>query len=85
MKQDQRSALIANAADRIADHMDDILGLFKPGMKITVFVRNPAHPDGSQDMLMTSDTIDNIITAISQRKDDETKERAALAKARGPA
>lgn len=55
-------------ADLIADCMDTILGRFKPGAKITVYVRYPEYPDGSRDMVMTSD--------------DPHEAAAALAKAR---
>ena len=51
----------------VAGHMDEILGYFKLGRKITVLVRSPDLPDG--DFLMTSDTPDEILAAIQRRKD----------------
>lgn len=48
--------------------MNAILGLFKPGAKITVVVRNTAVSDGSRDFIQTNDTIDNVIAALTVRK-----------------
>lgn len=51
--------------EAVADHMDAILGMFKPGCKITVLVRTPDHPD--RDFLMTSDAGSEIIAAVQRR------------------
>lgn len=59
---------VQSAAEKIADHMNAILGLFKPGAKITVVVRNTAVSDGSRDFIQTNDTIDNVIAALTVRK-----------------
>jgi hypothetical protein len=59
---------LEHARDEISDHMDAIVALFKPGVKITVLVRTPSHPDGSRDLLMTSDTIGAIVKALRHRE-----------------
>lgn len=62
------SPSVQEASERVADHMDKILGYFKPGRKITVLVRSPEHPDGSQDFVLTNDTLDETIAALTIRK-----------------
>lgn len=62
---------VQSVAEEIGDHMDAILRLFKPGAKITVLVRTPDYPDGSRDMLMTSDDIENAIAALKCRQNPE--------------
>lgn len=39
----------------IARHADAVQRLFAGGVKVTVFVRTPAAPDGSQDALVSDD------------------------------
>lgn len=65
--------VIAKARDEIASHMDAIVALFKPGVKITVLVRTPSHPDGSRDMVMTDDIIDEAVAALLRRGHDNQK------------
>lgn len=50
----------------ISEHMDAIVACFKPGVKITVLVRVPEHPD--RDFLMTDDDIDEVIAMAQRRK-----------------
>ncbi len=61
---------LANVAEAVGDYMDAILAYFKTGRKITVLVRSPEHADGSQDFLMTSDSIDEAVAALLRRKHD---------------
>lgn len=49
----------------VAGHMEDIVGCFKPGVKITVLVRVPDHP--TRDFMMTDDTTDEIIAMVKRR------------------
>ena len=58
---------IDDAAQRVQWHLDEIERLFKPGVKITLLVRTPSHPDGSRDFLMTNDRVGDAIAAIRRR------------------
>lgn len=49
-------------------HMDAILKLFVPGSKITLLVRQPGQPDGSQDFVMTNDFLEESIKALKIRE-----------------
>jgi hypothetical protein len=60
--------ITANAAGEISEHLDAIKSLFKPGAKVTLLVRTPSHRDGSRDLLMTDDIIDEAIGAMLRRK-----------------
>lgn len=50
----------------VADHMDSILRVFKPGAKITVIVRRPGQPE--QDFLMTDDDLEEVSRLIERRR-----------------
>lgn len=52
--------------ERMSDHMDAILRMFKPGAKITVVVRNPGH--GDADVVIGDDDLDDAIAAIQRSK-----------------
>jgi hypothetical protein len=41
--------------NEIADHLEAIGRLFNAPVKITLLVRNPAAPDGSRDVFLSSD------------------------------
>lgn len=49
----------------ISNYMDDIVGLFKPGAKITVVVRFPGFPD--RDLIMSDDELEEVIAACRRR------------------
>jgi len=72
------SNALNEVGNKIAYHMDEIVALFKPGVKITILVRTPSHPDGSRDLVMTNDLITEAIAAILRRKHDEDKQIAGL-------
>ncbi|MER9768993.1 hypothetical protein NKJ09_23345 [Mesorhizobium sp. M0189] len=69
---DHPSLIVQNISEQVADHMDAILKFFKPGAKIAVLVRRPEASDGSQDFILTNDTIDDVIAALQQRKTQPT-------------
>ena len=54
-----------------------IAAQFKPGAKVTIVVRTPTHPDGSRDMVVTSDDIDAVIGALRTRAEAERAAGAA--------
>ena len=60
----------------IVDHCVAIERLFKLGAKVTVIVRNP-HVPGDADVLVTSDTLPEIVSAIQLRIEKEAVEQAA--------
>ena len=76
MKRSKRSipAEALSVGEQIGDHMAEIVQLFKPGVKITVVVRTPDYPDGSRDMILTSDTFDRVIAALRLREVGPTLE-----------
>ncbi len=54
----------------VGSHLDDILSLFAIGAKITVLVRQPDHPDGTRDFVMTDEpNLEDAIKALNQRTD----------------
>lgn len=60
--------LLDNAQRTVAGHMEAIVACFKPGVKITVLVRTPSHPDGARDFLMTDDDLGEALKAIEIRR-----------------
>lgn len=50
--------------DDIAGHLDAIGKLFNEPVKITLMVRNPAHPNGARDVHMSDDDTELAIAAI---------------------
>ena len=42
----------------VNDHMLDIASIFNPGVKVTVLVRTPSHPN--RDFMMTDDEIPEL-------------------------
>lgn len=55
---------VQRVSNDIMDLADEICGMFKPGYKVTVIARNPSHPDGSHDMIVTADDLDAVIESI---------------------
>lgn len=53
----------------VADPMDNILKMFKPGAKITVLVRAPGYPD--RDFCMTNDSPAEAIEMLTRRQEAE--------------
>ena len=66
------SPLVQNVAEIVADRMEEILQCFKPGALITVLVRNPSKPDGTQDFVLSNDSLHNAIKALNQRIDGDS-------------
>lgn len=57
--------VLSRVGDEIGVHMDEIVGLFKPGAKITVIVRFPGLPD--RDLIMSDDELEEVIVACRRR------------------
>jgi hypothetical protein len=55
----------------IANHCGEIADLFKPGVRITILVRNPNLEDA--DVLVTDDSIDSAIAALGKLKEKEER------------
>jgi hypothetical protein len=55
---------VTSVGREIASHLADLADLFKPGAKLTLLVRRPEHPDGSQDMVVTDDGLHEVIAAL---------------------
>lgn len=60
---------VQRAAQKMGDHLGAILALFKAGAKGTIFIRHPDTPDGSRDLMVTSDTLDEAIPALVRLRD----------------
>ena len=67
------SELLQNVREVAGERLAEIQSLFKPGTKATLLIRRPAHPDGSQDFLLTDDAIDDAIAALQLLKTREPK------------
>lgn len=60
------SADLRRVHDAISAHLAEIAGLFVPGVKLTLLARSPSHPDGSRDMVVTSDDLIAAIVALGE-------------------
>ena len=54
----------------VSYHLDQIMKCFKDGAKVTLLVRQPSQPDGSQDFMMGDDDLGEAIRAIELRRVD---------------
>ena len=61
-----------HVARGIERRLQYIAGFFKPGAKLTLLVRRPEAPDGSQDMVVTDDDLAEAIKALEIRKAADT-------------
>jgi len=59
-------SLLADTQFFVASRMEQIVSCFKPGVKITVLVRSPDHPEF--DFMMTDDTEGEIIAMVKRRQ-----------------
>jgi len=51
--------------ERISGPLGDIQDMFTPGSRVTLLVRRPGFPDGSQDVIMTDeDYLQDAIQAL---------------------
>lgn len=57
---------VEDVCDFAADALDRVRAFFKPPVKITLLVRRCGVPNGTQDFLVTDDTADSIIAAITE-------------------
>lgn len=64
-------ASLEDTRDIIAEHLEGIKTLFKPGIKVTLLVRTETHPDGSRDLVMTDDDLETAIAALRIRQEAE--------------
>lgn len=62
----------------IAKHLDQISRSFKPGVKLTFIARFPGKEE--QDVLVTDDSIDEIVRAAQRAGTRETKLKEGLGK-----
>ena len=56
---------LRNTYEIVSEHMNSIIDLFRPGVKITVLVRTPDHPD--RDFMLTSDDPVEALAMIERR------------------
>jgi hypothetical protein len=63
-RQLEKERRIGNMHREASGHLEKIASLFNPGMRLTLVVRNPERPDGSQDVLLTDDTVPEVIAAL---------------------
>jgi hypothetical protein len=55
MTDEERRARVQNAGDEIGRHLAAIEALFVEPVFVTLVIRNPGHPDGSRNVLLTND------------------------------
>jgi predicted small metal-binding protein len=60
--------LVEEVSKRINDHLNEILTLFKPGVKLTFLARTPGKPDC--DFLMTADDLNEVEATIKRRAEE---------------
>jgi len=58
---------------RAADALHRLSKELLPGAKLTLLVRRPEAPDGSQDILITDDETSEAIRALEIRRTEEQK------------
>jgi hypothetical protein len=58
---------LQRVSQEVADYMDEIVALFKPGVRITVLVRTPDMPE--RDFCMTNDDPDEVVAMMLRRKE----------------
>ena len=56
---------LQEAQEEVAIHMNEIVRLFKPGVKITIMIRTPGKPN--YDFLMTDDDLSELHAMIDRR------------------
>ncbi len=54
-------------ATTIESHLHAIEELWKPGVKLTLLVRNPQYQNGGADVLFTTDDLPHVLFAIARR------------------
>lgn len=58
---------VQRVGQQMGFYMEEIAKLFKPGVKLTLLVRNPGHPERNA-FLSDEDNIDEAVEAIKQLK-----------------
>ena len=53
---------LQRTAETASYHLDEIKSLFKPGVKLTLLVRTPEHPD--RDFLLSDDDLSEVSAAV---------------------
>lgn len=67
--------IVQTVGNTIARHADEIAAMFKPGAKVTIYVRNPGGAPG-EDMLISSDDIGAAIEAMRHRHEADDSLRS---------
>lgn len=57
---------LARLHEICGDHLDQVRKCFKEPVKLTIFVRNPAWPNGARDVLVSDDDPQQVAVAILQ-------------------
>ena len=55
MTYEEQRARVQNAGDEMGRHLAAIEGMFVEPVFVTLVIRNPGHPDGSRDALVSND------------------------------
>ena len=66
-KEQIKEEILARVFDVLANHMDSIMKIFKPGMLAAIVIWRPGEPD--QDIVMNhpDSTLDEIIEVVARR------------------
>lgn len=68
---------LARVRTIISAHLSEISGLFVSGTKFTLLARQPSHPDGSRDLVVTNDELGPSVAALRQRASTIVRPRSA--------
>ncbi len=60
--------LVEDVGLQIAAQLAAIAKFFKPDARLTLVVRHPDHPNGELNIVVTEDSLDDVIVAIRQRQ-----------------
>lgn len=63
-----QSPQVSHFHGRACVALESLAKLLKPGAKLTLLVRRPEAPDGSQDMVVTDDDLRAAIAALEIRR-----------------
>lgn len=70
---DEKAEMLAEIYEVISDHMNSIMEIFKPGVRVAVAVWWPGKPE--QDIVMNhpDSTLDEVIATVVRRRDASAK------------
>lgn len=62
------SQSVQEVGEIVGGYLNEMARLFRPGAKLTLLVRRPEKPDGSQDFVLSNDTLAEAAAALTLRQ-----------------